>query len=74
MNNKEFDILDIVAIISFGIAIMNLDENRKQSDEISKILAEIQEHLHTQDELIKELSEHLDKQDKLLERSKRYEN
>ena len=53
---------------------MNLDENRNQSDEISKILAEIQEHLHTQDELIRKLSEHLDKQDKLLERSKKYEN
>lgn len=68
MNNENLDLLDIIAIISFGIAILNLGENRNQSDGISKILAEIQEHLHTQDELIQELSEHLTAQDKLLER------
>lgn len=69
MNEQEqFDVLDIITLISFAIAIMNLDENRSQSDGISKILNEIQDHLHTQDELLYKLSEHLKQQDELIER------
>ena len=73
MNNKELDILDIIAIISFGIAILNLDENRGQTNGINKILNEIQDHLKLQDELLSELSDHLKMQDELLER-RSYEN
>lgn len=60
-NNLEF--LDILTIMSFGISISNLEENRKQSNDISKILNEIQEHLHRQDEI-------LERQCKMLERGK----
>lgn len=68
MNNEQFDILDILTIIAFGIAVINLDENRAQTDGIEKILTEVQNHLHKQDELLNDLSEHLKKQDELLER------
>lgn len=68
MNNEDFDILDFLTIIAFGIAVINLDENRTQTNGIEKILTEVQNHLHSQDELLNELSEHLKKQDKLLER------
>lgn len=71
MNNEQFDILDILTIIAFGIAVINLDENRTQTDGIEKILTEVQNHLHKQDELLNELSEHLKKQDKLLERGEK---
>lgn len=30
--NKQFDILDIISILSFYIAIQNLQENEEQSD------------------------------------------
>ena len=68
MNNENLDILDFLTIIAFGIAVINLDENRTQTNGIERILTEVQNHLHKQDELLNELSEHLKKQDKLLER------
>lgn len=68
MNNEQFDILDLLTILAFGIAVINLDENRTQTNGIEEILIEVQEHLHKQDELLNDLSEHLKKQDKLLER------
>lgn len=68
MNNEQFDILDFLTILAFGIAVINLDENRTQTNGIEKILIEVQNHLHIQDELLNDLSEHLRKQDKLLER------
>lgn len=71
MNNQQFDILDILTILAFGIAIINLDENRNQTDGIEKILNEVQNHLQAQDVLLKELSEHLKRQDELLERRNR---
>lgn len=68
MNNEQFDILDFLTIIAFGIAVINLDENRTQTNGIEKILNEVENHLHKQDELLNDLSEHLKKQDELLER------
>lgn len=53
MNNEQFDILDFLTILAFGI---------------EEILIEVQNHLHKQYELLNDLSEHLRKQDKLLER------
>lgn len=53
MNEQEqFDILDIITLISFTIALMNLEENRKQTEDIRKILIEIQEHLDKQDGML----------------------
>ena len=49
---KEFGLLDIITIISFTIALMNLEENRKQTEDIRKILIEIQEHLDQQDGML----------------------
>ena len=74
MNNEQFDILDFLTILSFGIAVINLDENRTQTNGIEEILIEVQNHLHKQDELLNDLSEHLKKQDKLLERRNNHEN
>lgn len=68
MNNEQFDILDFLTILAFGIAVINLDENRAQTNGIEEILIEVQNHLHIQDELLNDLNEHLRKQDKLLER------
>ena len=68
MNNEQFDRLDFLTILAFGIAVINLDENRTQTNGIEEILIEVQNHLHIQDELLNDLSEHLRKQDKLLER------
>lgn len=59
--NENLDMLDILTIMSFAISMVNLEENKRQSEGISQILKEIQDHLHEQDE-------HLKKQDKLLER------
>ena len=74
MNNEQFDILYFLTILAFGIAVINLDENRTQTNGIEEILIEIQNHLHKQDELLNDLSEHLKKQDKLLERRNNNEN
>ena len=59
MDNKEFDILDIITIISFivgleayEIAKMNLVENRDQTNDTHKILQELQTHLAQQDEIL----------------------
>lgn len=59
MNNEQFDILDFLTILAFGIAVINLDENRTQTNGIEEILIEVQNHLHKQDELLNDLSEHL---------------
>lgn len=61
MNNEQFDILDILTIIAFGITVINLDENRTQTSGIEKILTKVENHLHKQDELLNDLSEHLKK-------------
>ena len=61
MNNEQFDILDFLTILAFGIAVINLDENRTQTNGIEEILIEVQNHLHKQDELLNDLSEHLKK-------------
>lgn len=74
MNNEQFDILDFLTILAFGIVVINLDENRTQTNGIKEILIEVQNHLHKQDELLNDLSEHLKKQDKLLERRNNHEN
>ena len=65
MNNYKF--LDWITLISFGvgiyalyIALENLEENRKQNDELKEILHYLENHLQDQDE-------HLASQDRILE-------
>lgn len=57
--NKEFDILDLITIVSFIIGLQsyelasaNLSENRQQTDDTQQILFEMQEHLKQQDEIL----------------------
>lgn len=59
MDNKQFDYLDILGILSFAISLqsfelanMNLVENRQQTEDTQKILNEMQEHLNQQDEIL----------------------
>ena len=58
----EFTFLDIIALMSFFIGLLNLDENLTQSDKqelqddldrkINRLLDEIHAHLQSQDEKI----------------------
>lgn len=62
MDNKQLNTLDIISILSFFIALMNLDENITQGDmqEVSQrfdtrmrdSLEDIHKHLSVQDEKI----------------------
>ena len=59
----EFTFLDIIALLSFCIGVINLDENLTQSDK-----ADLQEELSKKaDLLLKEIHGHLEKQDALLQ-------
>ena len=65
--NNNFKILDWITLISFGvgiyalyIALINLEENEVQSDELKQILHYLEQHLQDQDK-------HLASQDKILE-------
>lgn len=59
MDNKQFDYLDLISIMSFIIGLQafelgqkNLVENRQQSDDTQKILKELEYHLAQQDEIL----------------------
>lgn len=68
MNEKQFDILDIISFMSFIIGIENLQENRIQSKNQEETIKNLEIHLKSQDKLLEDLSKHLKEQDKLLER------
>lgn len=60
VNNENFDILDIITIMSFIIGLQafelaqkNLQENRQQTMDTQKILNELNLHLKQQDEILK---------------------
>ena len=68
MNTKQqLDFIDILSIMSFIIALMNLDENLTQGDKqdlqnelnknIDKILQEVHSHLEKQDKKIDKILE-----------------
>ena len=60
MSNKQLDFIDVLSIMSFVIALMNLDENLTQGDKqelmqgldekTNKLLSEIHSHLKIQDD------------------------
>lgn len=60
--SQQFELLDILNIISFGLQIMNLGENLTQGDKqdlmhevdnrTEKVLKEIHKHLEVQDQKI----------------------
>ena len=59
MNNGQLDFLDLITIMSFVIALQNLDENITQSDK-----QELQHDLADKaDLLLNEIHSHLEKQD-----------
>lgn len=69
--NKSFDFLDLINILSFWIAVMNLEQNIEQSKEqdINKanekqqkeILNNIHEQFEQQNELIYSIEKKIDK-------------
>ena len=62
-NNGEFTFLDELAIASFVIGIINLDENLGQSDK-----QELQNNLAEKaDVILAEIHQHLEEQDKKLD-------
>ena len=60
--NGELTMLDILAIISFLISVLNLDENLSQSDK-SDLLNNLQEETSV---IINEINSHLIEQDEKL--------
>lgn len=74
MDNKEFDILDVISIMSFIIGLQSLEiaqknlvENRQQTEDTKNILNHLQEHLQEQDRI-------LENQDKILHKLNGKEN
>lgn len=72
--NNNFEMLDWVTLISFGIglyalyiAIVNLEMNNEQSGELKDILHYLEVHLQDQDRHLHEQDEHLASQDRVLE-------
>ena len=63
-DNGEFTFLDNLAIVSFIIAVINLDENLGQSDK-----QELQNDLAKKSEaILAEIHQHLEEQDKKLDK------
>ena len=61
-DNGELTFLDMIAILSFVVGLVNLDENLTQSDK-----ADLQEELSQKaDMLLQEIHGHLERQDALL--------
>ena len=65
MNNKEFDYLDMITIISFvvglqsyEIAIKNLKENEEQTSGTREILNSLDGHLKGQDDVLLEQTDY----------------
>lgn len=54
-NERQFDFLDIVSLVSFAIGLANYKENVNQTDiqkVVNQAIANIHEHLKNQDEKI----------------------
>ena len=79
MNNRDYDALDILNIISFLVGYENLKENREQSKhndvqvandrQAEFLLSEINKRFDKQNEILEEQNLLLDKIIKLLERN-----
>lgn len=72
--NNNYKMLDWITIISFivglyalYIALMNLDMNDNQNNELKEILHYLEKHLQDQDKHLKEQDLHLASQDRFLE-------
>jgi len=59
-DNGELTFLDIVTIVSFMVALENLDENIDQNqlaEQLNRVLAEVHSHLEEQDRKIDKILE-----------------
>lgn len=59
-DNGEFTFIDIISLISLGIALQNLDENIDQnqlSEQLNRVLTEVHSHLEKQDRKIDKILE-----------------
>ena len=73
-NNGQLDFIDILSVMSFIIALMNLDENMTQgdkqdlqhdlADKADMLLNEIHRHLESQDEKLSQILEVLKHDDR----------
>ena len=62
-DNGQLDFLDIISILSFYIALLNLDMNIDQNDmaaQTAEIDKRVNEHLH---DVLDEIHSHLESQD-----------
>ena len=68
--NGEFTFIDAIALVSFGVALQNLDENLTQNDkqelqnqlseQLNTVLNEIHAHLEQQDDKIDKILQKLE--------------
>ena len=65
MNDKEFDYLDLITIVSFivglqsyDIALKNLKENEQQTEDTQNILNALNLHLKGQDDVLLEQTDY----------------
>lgn len=60
MDNKQYDVLDVLNILSFLIGVKNLEENVSQTDVtklVNTAINDIHEHLKMQDQKIDKILE-----------------
>lgn len=71
MNNKEYDFLDILTILSFYLGYRNLVENEQQSKSTDELIKKNDVNVANDNQakfLIQELSRKFDEQNAMLER------
>lgn len=78
--NKQFGVLDIISLASFGIGayglyigLKNLNENREQTEGTENILQSLKKHLKEQDFHLVSQDQVLENQNKILEKLDRKE-
>lgn len=54
--NNEFNFLDILTILSYSLQLKNLEENRKQTEELEYHLKQQDEILEKQNEILNKLN------------------
>lgn len=71
MNQNQFDLADLLAIVSLYLGVRNLTENEQQSDQQIKILRQIDIGAANDKQaayLLKELGQKFDEQNELLKK------
>lgn len=71
MNNKEYDFLDFLSVMSFYLGYRNLIENEQQSKDTDKLIKRNDVNIANDKQakfLLEELSRKFDEQNSMLER------